>query len=168
MDAFAVALAAGAVLRPLTFRPCFRLVFHFGLFQGLMTVIGWWIGAGLQSFVAVWSHLIAFALLFYIGGRMIYEAFGDEEQRAKLTDPSRGMHMIGLSVATSLDALAVGLSLALLNVKILIPALVIGVVASGFTVVGLYLGTRAGQRWGRGVEVAGGVILLSIGIKVLF
>lgn len=167
MDAFAVALAAGVILRPLTFRPCFRLAFHFGLFQAMMPVIGWLAGLTVQSFVAAWSHWIAFGLLMYIGGRMVREALAAEDGVERANDPSKGMTMVALSVATSIDALAVGLTLAMLDVVIWIPALVIGLVAAAFTVVGLFLGTRAGKLWGKRVEVAGGVILILIGLKIL-
>jgi putative Mn2+ efflux pump MntP len=167
MDAFAVALAAGVILRPLTFRPCFRLAFHFGLFQALMPIIGWLAGLTVQSFVAAWSHWIAFCLLLYIGGRMVHEALAAEEGEARPNDPSRGLTMVALSVATSIDALAVGLTLAMLDVVIWIPSLVIGIVACCFTVMGLFLGTRAGKLWGKRVEVAGGVILIVIGLKIL-
>ncbi|MDD2463901.1 MAG: manganese efflux pump MntP family protein [Desulfobulbus sp.] len=167
MDAFAVALAAGAVLHPLSFRPCFRLAFHFGLFQALMPVVGWLAGLTVQSFVAAWSHWIAFVLLLYIGGRMIIEALSADASQRRTNDPSRGLTMVGLAVATSIDALAVGLTLAMLDVVVWIPALVIGLVACGFTVLGLFLGTRAGKLWGRRVEVAGGAILVLIGLKIL-
>lgn len=167
MDAFAVALAAGAILRPLTFRPCFRLAFHFGLFQAMMPVIGWLAGLTVQSFVAAWSHWLAFFLLLAIGGRMIHEALTAEEGVERANDPSKGLTMVALSVATSIDALAVGLTLAMLDVVIWIPSLVIGLVACGFTVLGLFLGTRAGKLWGKRVEVAGGAILIMIGLKIL-
>lgn len=167
MDAFAVALAAGAILRPLTFRPCFRLAFHFGLFQGLMPIIGWFAGVNIQSLVAALSHWIAFVLLAGVGGRMIYEALGKEDEENSRSDPSKGLTMVLLSVATSIDALAVGLSLAMINVRIWEPALVIGLVACLFTIAGLFLGTRVGAAWGRQVEVAGGCILIGIGLKIL-
>jgi len=167
MDAFAVALAAGAILQPLSFRPCFRLAFHFGLFQGLMPVIGWMAGMTVQSFVAAWSHWLAFLLLLGVGGRMVYEALTAEEGVERTNDPSRGLTMVALSVATSIDALAVGLTLAMIDVTIWIPSLVIGLVACCFTVMGLFLGTRASERWGKRVEVAGGVILILIGLKIL-
>jgi len=167
MDAFAVALAAGAILHPLTFRPCFRLAFHFGLFQAMMPVLGWLAGLTVQAFVVSWSHWIAFALLVYIGGRMVHEALSAEDGAERTNDPSRGLTMVTLSVATSIDALAVGLTLAMLDVVIWVPSLVIGLVACGFTVLGLFLGTRIGRLWGRKVEVAGGVILIGIGLKIL-
>lgn len=166
MDAFAVALAAGSILSPLSFRPCFRLAFHFGLFQALMPIVGWLAGLTIQSFVNSWSHWIALVLLSYIGGRMIYEAlYGDDDDR-KATDPSRGMTMVALSVATSIDALAVGISLAMLNVMVWFPALVIGLVAALFTILGLVFGSRIGAIWGRRVEIFGGLVLISIGLKI--
>ena len=167
MDAFAVSLAAGAILHPLSFRPCFRLSFHFGLFQAIMPVIGWLAGLTVQSFVAAWSHWAAFLLLVCIGGRMVHAALNGEEKEARAVDPSRGLTMVALAVATSIDALAVGLSLAMLKVAIWFPALVIGLVAAGCTLLGLFLGARAGRRWGRWVEAAGGVILIGIGCKIL-
>jgi len=166
MDAFAVSLAAGSVLQPVTFRHCFRLGFHFGLFQGLMPILGWLAGMTVQSFIAAWDHWIAFGLLAYIGWRMIHEALSDEDDRPA-TDPSRGMTLVMLSIATSIDALAVGLTLAMIEVTIWLPALVIGVVACLFSVVGVLLGHRIGAVWGKRVEVVGGLVLVAIGTKIL-
>ncbi len=167
MDAFAVALAAGVNIRPLSFRPCFRLSFHFGLFQALMPIVGWLAGLSLRSFVHNVSHWIAFALLAAIGGHMVVEALRPHKDEKDNVDPSKGFTMVGLSVATSIDALAVGLSLAILQVDIWWPALVIGVVASLMTLLGLFLGNRAGLAWGSRVEVAGGLVLIFIGTKIL-
>lgn len=167
MDAFAVALAAGANIRPLSFRPCFRLSFHFGLFQALMPIAGWLAGLSLRGFVHHISHWIAFILLAAIGGNMIMEALKSEEGNTNNIDPSRGFTMVGLSVATSIDALAVGLSLSILKVSIWWPAVVIGIVATLMTLVGLFLGSRAGATWGRKVEVTGGLVLIFIGGRIL-
>ena len=167
MDAFAVALAAGTVICPLSFRPCFRLSFHFGLFQALMPILGWLGGYSLRGFVAAWSHWIAFFLLAGIGIHMVVEALKPAEEK-KQTDPSKGFTMVALSVATSLDALAVGLSLAILNVSIWIPALAIGLVAALATLFGLFLGNRAGgTAWGSRFDIGGGILLICIGVKIL-
>ena len=128
MDAFAVSLAAGAVLCPVTFRHCFRLSFHFGLFQGVMPIIGWLAGMTVQQFISAWDHWLAFALLSFLGLRMIHEAVRESHERDQATDPSRGMTLVILSIATSIDALAIGLTLAMIEVTIWMPALVIGVV----------------------------------------
>ena len=166
MDAFAVALAAGLALSPLTGRHLFRLGFHFGLFQAMMPVLGWLAGLSVQSYISAYDHWIAFGLLAFVGTKMIREAFGDEQEKAA-KDPTRGWSLVMLSVATSIDALAVGLSLAMLRVDIWMPALVIGLVAVVFTVCGMLLGKKAGTLWGRRVEVLGGAVLLLIGFKIL-
>jgi putative Mn2+ efflux pump MntP len=166
MDAFAVALGTGTVLARLTGRHLFRLGFHFGLFQALMPVIGWLAGQSVIQWVEAWDHWIAFGLLGLIGGRMIFEACSDGEKPGD-RDPTRGMSLIMLSIATSIDALAVGFSLSVIGVSIWMPALVIGLVAGTLTVAGMLLGDRIGSRWGSRVEILGGLVLIAIGIKVL-
>jgi putative Mn2+ efflux pump MntP len=166
MDAFAVALATGAVLNPLTRRHLFRLGFHFGLFQALMPIAGWMIGMSVQHWIAAYDHWIAFLLLTLVGGKMIVEAFGGKEEKS-VSDPTRGLTMVMLSVATSIDALAVGLSLAMLDVSVWKPAVVIGLVAGALTVSGMLLGRRIGDSWGKPVEVCGGLVLCIIGLKIL-
>ena len=166
MDAFAVALGTGAVLSRLTGRHLFRLGFHFGLFQALMPVIGWLAGLTIMQWVEAWDHWIAFSLLAIIGGRMIYEAFSDEEKTDD-RDPTKGLSLVLLSIATSIDALAVGFSLSVIGVSIWMPALVIGLVAGVLTIVGMLLGGRIGDRWGSRVETFGGLVLIAIGIKIL-
>lgn len=167
MDAFAVALAAGVTLHPVSKRQLFRLGFHFGLFQGLMPIIGWLAGVSVQSMISDYDHWIAFGLLSYVGGKMIHESFENDEENAK-TDPTRGATMVMLSIATSIDALAVGLSLAVIGVSVWTPALIIGITASAFTVTGMLLGGRIGMVWGKRVEVIGGLVLIAIGLKILF
>jgi putative Mn2+ efflux pump MntP len=166
MDAFAVALGTGTVLSRLTGRHLFRLGFHFGLFQALMPVIGWLAGQTVIQWVAAWDHWIAFGLLGLIGSRMIYEACSDGE-KPEDRDPTRGLSLVMLSIATSIDALAVGFSLSVIGVSIWLPALVIGLVAGALTVAGMLLGDRIGSLWGSRVEILGGLVLITIGIKVL-
>jgi len=166
MDAFAVALGTGAVLSRLTGRHLFRLGFHFGLFQALMPVIGWLAGLTIIQWVEAWDHWIAFSLLATIGGRMVYEAVSDEE-KADERDPTKGLSLVLLSIATSIDALAVGFSLSVIGVSIWMPALVIGLVAGVLTIAGMLLGGRIGDRWGTRVEIFGGLVLIAIGIKIL-
>ncbi len=166
MDAFAVALGTGAVLTRLTGRHLFRLGFHFGLFQAMMPVIGWLAGQTIIQWVEAWDHWIAFALLAFIGGRMIHEALNPEE-KSEGHDPTRGASLVLLSIATSVDALAVGFSLSVIGVSIWMPSLVIGLVAGALTVAGMLLGGRIGDRWGSRVEIFGGGILICIGLKIL-
>jgi manganese efflux pump family protein len=166
MDAFAVALAAGMTLDTVTPRHVFRLGFHFGLFQFMMPIIGWLAGAELSARVGDYDHWLAFALLAGVGGKMLWEA-GCEKDADAGNDPTRGLRLLTLSVATSLDALAVGVSMALVGVSVWIPSVVIGVVTATMTATGIVFGGRIGSRWGRWADLAGGIVLIVIGIKVL-
>lgn len=167
MDALAVALAAGLALPVLTGRHLFRLGFHFGLFQAMMPVLGWLAGLTVQQWIADYDHWVAFGLLTFIGVKMIREACrgrADDEERL---DPTRGLTLVMLSLATSIDALAVGLSLAMLDIDIWTPAAVIGLVCGALTVAGMLLGRRIASNWGPRVEIVGGLTLIIIGIKIL-
>jgi len=167
MDAFAVSLGAGTSELANNKRARFRLAFHFGWFQAMMPVIGWLAGQTVAQYISAFDHWVAFALLAAIGGKMIYEALGERDEEAQRKDPTKGASLVVLSVATSIDALAVGLSLALLGTAIWYPALVIGIVALVFTAVGLHLGRRFGALLGRRMEIVGGLILVAIGLRIL-
>lgn len=167
MDAFAVALGAGVVLNPITQRQLFRLGFHFGLFQGVMPIIGWLAGIGFRKFVTIYAPWVAFVLLTLVGSRMMYEAVTDSSDGAVRRDPTRGLTMVILSLATSIDALAVGFSLSMLGVAIWTPAIVIGVITASLTVTGMLLGRKFGNAWGGRVEILGGIVLIGIGLKIL-
>lgn len=166
MDAFAVAIGAGLQLCGASPRQVFRLAWHFGLFQAFMPIIGWLAGRTVSEYIEPVDHWIAFGLLAFIGGKMIYEALHHDEE-AEVCDPTKGWRLVMLSIATSIDALAVGLSLALLNVSIWWPALVIGIVAGVMTIIGMELGKRFGALLGRRMEIVGGLILIGIGVKIL-
>jgi manganese efflux pump family protein len=165
-DAFAVAVAAGLVIDTITPRHVFRLGFHFGLFQFMMPIIGWLAGEQLAANLGGYDHWLAFALLGYVGGKMLWEARREKNAQSG-KDPTRGLSLLTLSLATSLDALAVGVSMALLGVSVWTPSVVIGLVTAALTAVGISLGSRIGSRWARWAEVAGGIVLILIGLKVL-
>ena len=167
MDALAVSIAAGLKIRAVTGRHVFRAGFHFGLFQFIMPVIGWLAGSAFAGRVGSYSHGLAFALLSILGGKMLWESRSSSGQTTAAADPTRGWSLITLSIATSLDALAVGVSLALLGVSIWIPSLIIGLVAAGLSAAGVIFGARLGARWEQRAEAAGGVILIGIGVKIL-
>lgn len=167
MDAFAVAIAVGSRLEKPSFRPFFRLSFHFGLFQFLMPVLGWFAGYQIAAFIRDWDHWVAFGLLLFVGGKMICESRAKRESKAMLSDPTRKWSLIILSIATSVDALAVGLSVAMLNVKIFGSGVIIGIVAALMTLIGMFFGKKLGERFGRSMEFLGGIILIAIGLKIL-
>jgi putative Mn2+ efflux pump MntP len=167
MDAFAVSIVAGALKRVRGARAAFRLAFHFGLFQFLMPLAGWYAGASVVDLISTFDHWVAFGLLAFVGGRMIISGFGSE-RKAFDGDPSRGYTLVALSVATSIDALAVGLSLGVVRLSIWYPAVIIGLVAAAFSLLGIGLGRRLGTAFGRRMEIAGGIILIAIGLRILF
>jgi len=169
MDALAVALATGVSLKHVSFRQTFRLAWHFGLFQAMMPVIGWAGGLTVRSYIERYDHWIAFGLLALVGGNMLREAFERDEQRRQRRDPTRGLTMVMLATATSIDALAVGLSLSMLNVSIWMPAAVIGVVALVFTAAGMHIGRMISSvpRFSNYAEACGGLVLFIIGFKIL-
>ena len=167
MDAFAVAIAASVMLGKVTPRQVFRLSFHFGLFQGLMPIFGWLAGMTVQQWIRAWDHWVAFGLLAFIGGRAILSAWRGDDDRQKSLDPTRGLTLVVLSVATSIDALAVGLSFSALQIRIWTPVVVIAVTAAAMTILGVAIGGRLGRRFGRQMELVGGLVLIGIGVKIL-
>ena len=166
MDAFAVCLGAGTTQHIKGPRPVFRLAFHFGLFQALMPILGWLVGSTINQWIAPVDHWIAFGLLAFVGVRMIRSGL-DTEGESHATDPSRGATLIMLSVATSIDAFAVGLSLAVLGVGIIYPSMIIGLVAGAMSLLGIFLGGRLGKTFGKRMEIVGGLILIVIGARVV-
>ncbi len=168
MDCFAVSLGVGTAGTANGLRPTFRLFFHFGVFQAGMTLLGWLAGRTIVSYVASVDHWVAFGLLLFVGVRMLRSGRQQEGEKPSLPDPSRGITLVMLSVATSIDALAVGLSLALLAVNVFWAALVIGLVSAILSLLGLLLGNQLGLRFGKSMEILGGIILIGIGLEVLF
>lgn len=166
MDAFAVSITSGCTIQCLKIRHAFRIAFLFGMFQALMPVLGWLAGIGLKQYVEAFDHWIAFALLVFIGGKMIYEAVWMEEVERKC-DSLNLYVLLGLAVATSIDALAVGITFAFLKIAIITPALIIGIITFGISLGGVFIGNRLGDRLGYKMEIFGGLILIGIGIKIL-
>ncbi len=166
MDAFAVSICSGTKEITRGLRPTFRLSFHFGLFQFLMPIIGWFLGSWISGYIEVIDHWIAFGLLAFVGIRMIKSGFAKDDVPDNL-DPTKGMSLVMLSIATSIDALAIGLSFAMLKVDIWFPGIVIGVVTGLMSLLGLQLGNKLGVKFGKKMEIIGGLILIIIGVRIL-
>ncbi|MDL2268535.1 manganese efflux pump MntP family protein [Desulfosarcina sp. OttesenSCG-928-G17] len=169
MDALAVSIAAGVALRTVTFRQRFRLSWHFGLFQAMMPVVGWAGGLTIRRHIEAYDHWIAFVLLIFVAQGMLRSAFEKKQKDSNPQDPTKGMILVMLSVATSIDALAVGFSLSLMHISIWMPALMIGGVAFLFTAIGISIGGKIAQanRLRRWAETIGGFVLLAIGLNIL-
>ena len=169
MDAFAVSIATGAMLKQVSVRQTFRLSWHFGLFQAMMPVIGWSAGLSVRTLMESYDHWVAFGLLAFVGIHMIREAIDPKAADETEKDPTKGITLVMLSVATSIDALAIGFGLSMLNLNIWISAVIIGIVAGLVTMVGIYLGEKLGSvsLLSRCSAVVGGIILLAIGVNIL-
>jgi putative Mn2+ efflux pump MntP len=166
MDAVAVSLGVGATRFGRSYRAAFRLSFHFGLFQFSMPVLGWYLGIKVKHYVVALDHWIAFFLLGFVGLKMIIAGFQNSSQESNV-DPSRGTSLITLSLATSIDAFAVGITIAMINLNIWTPALIIGFVTSLLCWIAMRCACNIGFMLGNKAEILGGLILLGIGVKIL-
>lgn len=166
MDAFAVSVAGGFANRDLKVHGAVKVGLFFGLFQALMPTAGWLAGRGIEGYISNYDHWIAFILLSGIGGKMIFESFNMGPDK-KVLNISKTHVLLILSIATSIDALAVGLSLSFLNVAIILPSIIIGVVTFIFSFSGVYIGKKIGHVFENKIEFVGGLILIGIGLKIL-
>ena len=168
MDCFAISIGMGCGESKLPGRSILRMASYFGLFQFAMPILGWFAGENLLRFIEGFDHWIAFGLLVFVGAKMIRESFEKEKgENGGRVDRTRGLPLLILAVATSIDALAVGLSLAVLRTPILYPAVIIGVVSFAMTFLGVRLGRVIGKVVGKRAELLGGLVLIGIGIKIL-
>ncbi|NLW77764.1 MAG: manganese efflux pump [Methanomicrobiales archaeon] len=166
MDCLAVSFAVGAHQKTSRIKAAFILALFFGGFQGGMTVLGWLLGTGFADFISEYDHWVAFGLLFIIGGKMVYEGVQDGEEETA-PDVFNLVAVLILAIATSIDALAVGLSFAFLQIFPIIPAIIIGIISGIFATAGVYTGGRLGHLLGRRVDIVGGIILVLIGLRII-
>lgn len=167
MDALAVSIAAGLKVGSVTRRHIFRASWHFGLFQFMMPVIGYLVGRPLASRISSWDHWLAFALLTGIAVKMVIESRTGEPGIRHISDPTRGWSLVTLSVATSIDALAVGVTLAVQGVSVWVPAVAIGLVTALLSGLGIHFAGRLGARWEHRAEWIGAAVLFGVGLKIL-
>jgi len=166
MDSFSVSVTSGIYMKSRRVEDALKIGGFFGFFQAFMPIIGWLGAMTLTDFISGFDHWIAFSLLLFIGCRMIYDAASGKngDLRSNALD---GILLLTLSVATSIDALAVGISFAFLRASIFLPAIVIGTVTFLLSFFGLYLGSQASKNFGGKIEMVGGGILIIIGVKIL-
>lgn len=165
MDAFAVSICKGLSMKEMQWKKAIIIGLYFGIFQGGMPVIGYLLGTSFESLVTKIDHWIAFVLLVFIGLNMLKEGFSKEKE--KLNDDISFKNMVVLAIATSIDALTVGITFAFLDVNIILSALIIGIVTFIACVIGVKIGNKFGDRYEQKAELAGGLILIVMGIKIL-
>jgi len=166
MDAFAVSVGAGMALETVSGRERLKVALYFGVFQGCMPVIGWLAGQSVRRYITSWDHWVAFGLLMAIGLKMLLDPLRKKRLPAP-EDVLKTGRMLLLSLATSMDALAVGVSFAMLGVEIWAAAILIGIVTGVLCAVGIEIGEHAGAHLGKSAEIAGGAVLCFIGAKIL-
>ncbi|MCF8297550.1 MAG: manganese efflux pump MntP family protein [Saprospiraceae bacterium] len=165
MDSFAVSITNGLCIKELNLKRILTICFFLAIFQAVMPVIGWFAGIGVEKYIKEIDHWVAFILLSLIGAKMIYD--GAKKNAESKDIELKILTLIGQSFATSIDAFAVGISFAILDISIVTPVLIIGIITFGFSLLGLYLGKCFGKRIGKSVEIFGGIVLIGIGIKIL-
>jgi manganese efflux pump family protein len=165
IDAFSVGVAVGLTRR--SRRERFRLSFHFGLFQALMPLVGALAGCALERWISRWDHWVALGLLAVIGSRMIWGAVRGGAEKPAAGDPTRGLQLVGLSLAVSIDALAVGFTLGMGRVSIPFAVTLIGVTAAALTLVGMLIAGGFASRLGKRAEIGAGIALVVIGVKIV-
>ena len=168
MDAFAVSVCKGLGMKRLDMRQAALIALFFGGFQALMPLIGWFVGAQFAHFVSAYAHWIAFALLAFVGGKMLWDAFRDDPDEGSDAESRLGLgELFMLAIATSIDALAVGVSFAFLDVAIAPSVALIGITTFALSFAGVFVGHQFGARWEKPATIVGGIILILIGIKIL-
>ncbi|MDD3409998.1 MAG: manganese efflux pump MntP family protein [Eubacteriales bacterium] len=168
MDAFAVSLCKGLSMKKLNYVQGLIIALFFGVFQAVMPLIGWALGKQFEQYITSVDHWIAFALLCYIGGKMIWESVHDHDADSCPIDQKLNFkELFMLAVATSIDALAVGITFAFLQTPIVPAVLEIGSITFGLSFVGVLIGHKFGTKYKQKAEIAGGVVLVLIGLKIL-
>lgn len=169
MDAFAVSICKGLAMEKVNKKQAFIIGLYFGGFQALMPLIGWFLGIRFQQYITSIDHWIAFVLLVFIGGKMIVEAVCDPdvEEIGKKDPPLDHKEMFLLAVATSIDALAVGITFAFLDTPIVEATVIIGLTTFFLSILGVVVGNFFGTRYKKKAEIVGGIILVAIGVKIL-
>lgn len=167
MDCFAVSIANGVQMPEFLLRPALWIAFSMGAFQALMPVLGWFLGDSCLGIVGAFDHWVAFGLLLFLGLKMIIDAFRTDEEAVKGSFRVRWTDVLLMGIATSIDALAVGISFAMIEVSILLPVVLIGIVSFLFSLAGTGIGFRFGQLKHLNVRLVGGLVLIAIGVKIL-
>ncbi|MRT94826.1 manganese efflux pump MntP family protein [Ancylomarina sp. 16SWW S1-10-2] len=167
MDSFAVSITAGLILKEFNSKHFIRIAFYMGFFQSLMPVIGWMIGTSFRHYIISIDHWVAFFLLLGLGGKMIYDDLKCEEDHCCF-NPEKRCVVIGLALATSLDALVVGVNFAFLDMSIITPVYIIGLTSFVLSFIGIFIGCKLGAKFNWKFTLIGGLVLIGLGTNILY
>jgi len=165
-DTLAVSVTTGLAIKRIRFFQAIRIALVLAVFQAAMPLLGWFLGIQIRDFILEFDHWVAFILLFLIGGKMILESFKKDEDKKEF-NPLKTIVLIGIAIATSIDALIVGVSFAFIDIDILLSVIIIGFSTFMMAMIGVFIGKKTGSLFGKKVEILGGLILIGIGIKIL-
>jgi len=163
-DSLAVSVSTGLIVRHIRFWMACKIAFLFAVFQGLMPLFGWFLGIQVRDYIINYDHWLAFIMLSGIGAKMIYESFQIEK---KEFNPTKFLVAAGLALATSIDALVVGVSFAFVKINIFLSVLIIGTMTFLVSMSGIFVGKKASGLYGNKIELLGGLILIAMGVKIL-
>jgi len=166
MDSLAVSVASGISIKFFKLKNVFKIAFFLAFFQGIMPLIGWSAGIGFKHYITPFDHWVAFGLLLFLGIKMIVDGYKNPDGENGC-NPLKMAVLLGLSIATSIDALAVGISFAFLDISIITPILIIGITTFLVSLSGILIGIHFGKKFNLRIELIGGIILIGIGIKIL-
>lgn len=166
VDSFAVSLSCGLIMCEITFRKAMIIAFSMAFFQAMLPLLGWFLGSSVSAYMIDYDHWVSFGLLTFISGKMIYESLTEEETKKK-TNPLDPRYLIGISLATSIDAFIIGIGFAFMHVNLVASTIIIGAITFFFCMAGVFFGKKTGLKFGRKVEILGGIILFLIGLKIL-
>ncbi len=167
IDCFVVCVTIGSIQKNIQLQQIIKISIIMGLFHILMPLIGWYIGASFIDLIRAVDHWIAFGLLFIVGSKIIIESFSSKENNTKF-NITKFIILFGLALATSIDALIIGIGFGLIEINILLTCIIIGITALIFSISGIYFGKIIGTKYNKKIEIIGGVVLIAIGIKILF
>ncbi|MBN1683339.1 manganese efflux pump [Candidatus Bathyarchaeota archaeon] len=169
MDVFSVSCITGFGLKSITQKQVLKIATSFGVFHIFMPILGWFAGSSFVNMISEYDHWVAFLLLLYVGGKMIFSAINEKKEINSVSyEILNNNSLLMFSLAVSIDSIAIGLSFSLENIAILIPAIVIGISAFLFTFIGVKIGCLTGSKFGKRAEILGGLILIGIGIRILY
>lgn len=166
MDSFVISITAGLILKEFSPKHFIRIAFYMGFFQGLMPVIGWMVGVSFKHYIVSFDHWIAFLLLLALGGKMIYDDLKCEDDHCCF-DPQKRIVVIGLALATSIDALVIGVNFAFLDISIAMPIYTIGVISFILSLIGVFIGCHLGAKVKLKFTLIGGLVLIGLGFNIL-
>lgn len=166
MDAFTVSISNGIILKKVKLKDAFKIALYFGTFQFIMPIIGWVIGSMFSGYIESIDHWIAFILLTFIGINMMYESKNEQNDK-QIKNPTNNKTILLMAIATSIDALAVGISFAMLDTYILFPSICIGIITFFISFIGVFIGRKVGELFKTNAEMLGGIILILIGLNIL-